>query len=670
MYFNQRILLEARRSDVPLLERLSFMGIYSNNLDEFFRVRMATISRIAETSDRAFTEQRRRAKDLYSHLSDLDANYSTEYEKTMHDLTRELADEGIHFIDETQLSESQQHFVRCWFRNKVSGFISPVWLDKIDGLWRENDDHIHLAVSLHDADGHEDYAMICIPSDKCGRFIVLPEEDGKKYVMYLDDLIRFALPMIFTGMGYEKFEAYSFKFTKDAEMEIDNDLRMGTLQKISQAVKSRKRGAALRVIYDAAMPRALLKAVITKLKLDKIDTLKPSGRYHNHKDFMSFPDMGRKDLLYPEWRPNVPSELKGRDSLLQLVAEKDRFVQVPYQSFDYVIRLLQEAAVSKNVKSIKITLYRVAKNSKIIEALICAARNGKKVTAVVELLARFDESSNISWSKKMQDAGINVIFGVEGLKVHSKIVHIGMKKRKDIAVIGTGNFHEGNAKVYTDYFLMTANRDIVKDVDSVFDFIRKPYHPVKFRQLLVSPNEMRKRFIDLVDDEIHAARHGRHAFIHIKINHITDEEMVQKLYEASQAGVEVRVCVRGNCSMVTGAKGYSDNIKADGIIDRYLEHSRLFVFHARGKNKTFLGSADWMPRNLDHRVEVITPVLDPDIKADVINTIRVGLMDNTHSFTVDGSGQNERWQGLSPEPVRAQQELYEHYSTLNSDSQK
>lgn len=661
MYFNRRILLEARRDDVPLLERLSFMGIYSNNLDEFFRVRMATIARIAETSDRTFHEQKLRAKELYEHLAALDASYSREYEKTLQSIMAALEKEGIVFADENGLDEEQKHFVRCLFRRKISGFVSPVWLDKVDALSREDDDHIHLAVAMKDRDGNEDYALIRLPTDKCGRFFTLPDAYGKKYVMYLDDVIRFALPMIFTGMGYESFEAYSFKFTKDAEMEIDNDLRMGTLQKISQAVKSRKKGAALRVIYDGRMPRPLLKAIIHRLKLGKLDTVKPSGRYHNHKDFMSFPEFGRDDLRYPAWHPSVPPELKEQRSLLELIAEKDRFVQVPYQSFDYVIRMLQEAAVSKNVKSIKITLYRVARDSKIVEALICAARNGKKVTAVVELLARFDESSNISWSKKMQEAGINIIFGVDGLKVHSKIIHIGMKKRRDIALIGTGNFHEGNAKVYTDYFMMTARPAITKDVDAVFDFIRKPYHPVRFRHLLVSPNEMRTRFAALIDEEIRNARRGHKAAIWIKINHITDEEMIERLYEASRTGVDVKVCVRGNCSMVTGRRGFSVNIQARGIIDRYLEHSRLFIFLAKGKMKTFLGSADWMPRNLDHRVEVVAPVTDPGMKADIFNTIEAGLRDNTNSFIVDGSGQNIRWTGDAQQPFRSQERLYEHY---------
>lgn len=664
MYFNRRILIEATRSDVPLLERLAYMGIYSNNLDEFFRVRMATLARIAETSGSPFVMQRKKARELYKRLADLDAEYSRDYEKTLSDIMDALRHEGIRFVDETLLSEDQQHFARCWFRSRVSGFISPVWLENVKELSKENDDRVHLAVEMRGASGEVRHALIPLPSDRCGRYIVLPDAGGDRCVMYLDDLIRFALPMIFTGMGFESFDAYSFKFTKDAEMEIDNDLRMGTLQKISQAVKNRKKGAALRVIYDASIPRPLLKVLMKKLKLDRLDTVKPSGRYHNHKDFMNFPSLGRDDLKWPKWSPVVPCELKGRDSLLELVGVRDRFVQVPYQTFDYVVRLLQEAAVSRLVRSIKITLYRVAHDSKIVEALICAARNGKKVTAVVELLARFDESSNISWSKKMQEAGINVIFGVEGLKVHSKIIHIGMKKQRDIAVVGTGNFHEGNAKVYTDYFLMTSRPDIVRDVDAVFDFIRKPYRPVKFRRLMVSPNEMRRKFVRLIEDEIHEARHGREAWIKIKINHITDEEMVCKLYEAARAGVDVQLCVRGNCSLVTKDMDFSSNLRIDGIIDRYLEHARLFVFCAKGEKRTFLGSADWMPRNLDHRVEVVTPVDDSDIKADVLATVEAGLADTANAFVVDGSGADRRRVREGERPFRSQEAIRDRYMQI------
>lgn len=665
MYFNHRILQEAMRDDVPPLERLSFLGIYSNNLDEFFRVRMATISRIATMHGKNVADEKKHATDLFERLADINDKFSEEYADAVKDVEDVLAQHDIKIIGPENLTESQLHYVRCIFREKISGFVSPVWINKISEFSREDDDRIYLAVELTGPSKKTDYAVIKLPVDTCGRFITLPSDDNKTCVMYLDDVVRLSLPHIFPGMGYTAHNAYSFKFTKDAEMEFDNDLHVGPLEKIAKAVKSRKKGATLRVIYDREMPHNMLVSLIKKLKLDKLDTIKGSGRYHNHKDFMSFPTTGNDNLKYPAWRPVVKPELKRSESLLQTVAEKDRFVHVPYHTFDYVVRLLQEAAVSKKVKSIKITLYRVAKNSKIIEALISAARNGKKVTAVVELLARFDESSNIHWAKKMQDTGINVVFGVEGLKVHSKLILIGTKAGKDIAVVGTGNFHEGNAKVYTDYFLMTGNPAITKDVAAVFNFIKRPYHPVSYKHLLVSPNHMRDKFNDLIDSEIENAKKGLPAFIHIKINHITDEEMVERLYAASKAGVEIKLSVRGNCSLVTGVDGTSENIKASGIIDRYLEHARLFHFHANGRDKVFIGSADWMPRNLDNRVEVITPVLDPEIKADIINTIEYALKDNVKARVVDGSGTLTIQDTGSTAPFRSQEELYIRYKNLN-----
>lgn len=409
---------------------------------------------------------------------------------------------------------------------------------------------------------------------------------------------------------------------------------------------------------------------MNKLNLDKLDTVLSGGRYHNHKDLMSFPDCGRKDLKYPVWAPVIKPELDSGKSLLKLIQEKDRFIHVPYHSFDYYIRVLQEAAISKEVKSIKTTLYRLAKDSKVVKALICAARNGKKVTVVIELLARFDEASNIGWSKKMQDAGIHVIFGVEGLKVHSKITHITMKTGNNIACISTGNFHEGNARMYTDYMVMTAARNIVNDVNSVFTFIEKPYSPVHFKELLVSPNEMKNKFIKLINDEIKNKQAGKPAYILIKINHITDTTMVRKLYEASSNGVPIRLLVRGNCSLITGIPGLSDTIHINGIIDRYLEHSRIFIFAAGGEDKTFIGSADWMPRNLDNRVEVVTPVYDPQIKADLRKVIEYGLRDTCQGRVVDGKGDNQPWTSEEGTPFRSQEELYYSYCNTTPDNQK
>ena len=572
--------------------------------------------------------------------------------------------DSICLVDDTEVTPGQLEFIRSYFRERLSGFIVPVWFSAIKWLDYENDENIYLAVKVSRTEPKPvaDYAFLEVPVGPCGRFVRLPDHEGRSYLMYLDDVVRCCLPLVFEGLGFTSFEAYTFKFTRDAEMEIDNDLRTGILQKISKGVKSRKRGEPLRVLYDARIPKDLLKRVLRKLDLDSLDTVLASGRYQNHKDFMRFPDCGRADLRYPTWTPILKRELDGPASLLDRIRQKDRFIHVPYHNFDSFIRILQEAAVSKEVESIKITLYRLARESKVVRALIGAARNGKKVTVVIELLARFDEASNINWSKRMQEAGIKVIFGVEGLKVHSKIVHIGMKRGADIACISTGNFHEGNARTYTDCMLMTASRRLVKDVDSVFGFIERPYTPVRFKELLVSPNEMKNRFVALINNEIKNRKSGKPAYIKIKINHITDPVMVEKLYEASCAGVDIDLLVRGNCSLVPGIPGVSDHIRIAGIIDRYLEHSRIFVFAAGGEERVFIGSADWMPRNLDNRVEVVTPVYDPEVKEEMKRIVDFGLRDTLQARIVDGEGKNLFKQpDEGGQPFRSQEALYEYY---------
>ena len=664
MYFNERILQEATRPHVPLLERLSFLGIYSNNLDEFFRVRMASQSRIAECADRAAVRESEHAKKIIKQIGKLNAHYAKAYAQAVEQVTEELRRENICLVDDTEVTPGQLDFIRSYFRERLSGFIVPVWFSAIKWLDYENDENIYLAVKVSRTEPRPvaDYAFLEVPVGPCGRFVRLPDHEGRSYLMYLDDVVRCCLPLVFEGLGFTSFEAYTFKFTRDAEMEIDNDLRTGILQKISKGVKSRKRGEPLRVLYDARIPKDLLKRVLRKLDLDSLDTVLASGRYQNHKDFMRFPDCGRADLRYPTWTPILKRELDGPASLLDRIRQKDRFIHVPYHNFDSFIRILQEAAVSKEVESIKITLYRLARESKVVRALIGAARNGKKVTVVIELLARFDEASNINWSKRMQEAGIKVIFGVEGLKVHSKIVHIGMKRGADIACISTGNFHEGNARTYTDCMLMTASRRLVKDVDSVFGFIERPYTPVRFKELLVSPNEMKNRFVALINNEIKNRKSGKPAYIKIKINHITDPVMVEKLYEASCAGVDIDLLVRGNCSLVPGIPGVSDHIRIAGIIDRYLEHSRIFVFAAGGEERVFIGSADWMPRNLDNRVEVVTPVYDPEVKEEMKRIVDFGLRDTLQACIVDGEGKNLFKQpDEGGQPFRSQEALYEYY---------
>ncbi len=664
MYFNRRILQEAEKTTIPLLERMSFLGIYSNNLDEFFRVRVALLGRIAECDDKDTRDDRQEALQTLKTINKLNTKYAKEFETAVHNVVEDLAKENILITRDTDLDEEQTHFVKSYYYQRLDGFIAPVWFSAVKDLNNEPDDSIYLAVKMRKESDltHPEYALLQLPVSKLGRFVQLPEKDGKQYIMYLDDVVRVSLPLIFAGLNYNVFEAYSFKFTKDAEMEIDNDLRTGLMQKISKGVKSRKKGQALRVIYDAEMPRDVLKRVLGKLNVDKLDTILSAGRYHNHRDFMGFPDCGRKDLKYPKWTPLIKPELLSEGSILEAVRRQDRFIHVPYHDFAAYIRLLQEAAIHKEVRTIKTTLYRLARESKVVKALINAAQNGKQVTVVIELLARFDEASNISWSKKMQDVGIHVIFGVEGLKVHSKITHIGMRKGADIAAVSTGNFHEGNARTYTDYILMTANRNIVRDVEQVFNFIEHPYLPVKYKELLVSPNEMRNKFVRLINEEIKNHNVGKPAYIRIKINHITDPLMVKKLYEASANGVPIDLVVRGNCSLVTGIAGKSDTMRIVGIIDRYLEHARIFQFCAGGEDKIFIGSADWMPRNLNTRVEVVTPVYDPTIKADLKRVIDYALRDTMQGRTVDGTGRNLPW---LPEPdaatFRSQEALYDTY---------
>lgn len=667
MFFNARVLQEASRQDVPLLERLNYLGIYSNNLDEFYRVRMASDARLAEMRRAAVRDRAEAAKILVQRLQQLDAGYSAVYHKEVHAVLEELKKQNIEFVGEENLSDADRHFVRKWFRQTLAGFVNPQWLKAAKDLYNYNDESIYLAIDL-ERNGESDYAILDLPAQQVGRFLQLPSDDDAVRLIYIDDVVRICLPLLFPGLDYDRYSAYSFKFTRDAEMEIDDDLHIGRLQKVANAVNNRRKGPAMRVIYDREMPQQLLNKILHHLKVDAMDTLQPSGRYHNHKDFMTLPDFGRTDLTYAPMPPLVPAELKSGKSLLSEIQQRDRFIHVPYHTFDYFIRLLQEAAVSPAVRSIKISLYRVAGHSKVVEALIAAARNGKKVTVLVELMARFNEQSNINISRRMQEAGIKVLFGPEGMKVHGKLLYIGMRKSRDISVISTGNFHEGNARHYTDVLLFTSRPEITSEVNMVFDLIRNPFAGCSFKKLMVSPQSMRDKIYELIDNEIAAAKKGREAGIKIKINHNTDPGMVQKLYEASQAGVPVDLLVRGCCSLVPGKKGISENIRAYGIIDRYLEHSRILVFKAGGKNLTFIGSADWMPRNLDRRIEVMAPVIDPEIKREMLAIIDMGLRDNISARVIDGNGTNDIHKTDGEAIFRSQSKLYEHYNEAETPS--
>ena len=656
MYFNHRILQEAEKEFVPLLERLSFLGIYSNNLDEFFRVRVASLNRMLEHKLDKETEQQ--IKKSLKTINKLNESYSKEYTEAVDRVFEELESHKIRLVTEANLNDEQKNYLSQFFYDKLNGSVNPIWLSEIEDLTVLEDNRIYLIVEkCEKKDNKKKYAIVKVPDRIYGRWVKIPSSDGFDNIMYLDDVIRYCLPLVFLGFKESTYRAYSFKFTKDAEMEMDNDADFGTMEKIALGVNSRKKGEAVRVIYDHEMPREMQRKLRDRLNTKELDASLAGGRYQNHKDLMSFPDCGRNDFKYDKWTPIMKPEFVSNESILDQIRQKDRFIHVPYHSFNGYIRVLREAAIKPEVKAIKTTLYRLAKDSKVVKALITAARNGKKVTAVVELLARFDEESNIKWSKRMQEEGVNVIFGVEGLKIHSKLLYIESKKG-NIACIGTGNFHEGNAKIYTDYLMMTARPKIVNEVAKVFDFIDRPFSPFRFSELLVSPNSMKSRILRMLDTEIRNAGEGKEAWVKIKINHITDTDMVTKLYQASKAGVKIDIVIRGNCSLVPGLKGLSENIRCVGIIDRYLEHSRILIFANGGKPRYFLGSADWMPRNLLNRIEVLTPVYDEELQADLMRTISYGMRDSTNGRVVDGKGTNNFVEG---EPFRSQQELYKEY---------
>ncbi len=680
MYFNHRILQEAEKEFVPLLERLSFLGIYSNNLDEFFRVRVASLNRMLDRKLEKDTENQ--IKKTLKTINKLNESYSKEYTEAVDTVFHELELHKVRLVTEEALNDEQKEFLTQFFYDKLNGSVNPIWLNEIDDLSALEDNRIYLAVEKteqeeedegeeiskgkkdkkkdkkeNDKKGKKKYAVVKVPDRVYGRWVKIPSSDGFDNIMYLDDVIRYCLPLVFLGFKQSTYRAFSFKFTKDAEMELENDADFGTMEKIALGVNSRKKGEAVRVIYDREMPKEMQKKLRERLNTKELDASLAGGRYQNHKDLMSFPDCGHKELKYEKWAPIMKPEFLSNESILDQIRQKDRFIHVPYHSFNGYIRVLREAATKPEVKSIKTTLYRLAKDSKVVKALITAARNGKKVTAVVELLARFDEESNIKWSKRMQEEGVNVIFGVEGLKIHSKLLYIESKKG-NIACIGTGNFHEGNAKIYTDYLMMTARPKIVNEVAKVFDFIDRPFSQFRFNELLVSPNSMKSRILRMLDNEIKNANEGKEAWLKMKINHITDTDMVQKLYQASKAGVKIDIVIRGNCSLVPGMPNLSENIHCVGIIDRYLEHSRILIFANGGKPRYFIGSADWMPRNLLNRIEVLTPVYDEEMQADLMRTVSYGMRDTINGRIVDGKGTNAFVEG---EPFRSQEELYKAY---------
>ncbi|HAW51961.1 MAG TPA: polyphosphate kinase 1 [Flavobacteriales bacterium] len=667
--FNHRVLQEAENKTVPIIERVRFLGIFSNNLDEFFRVRVANIKRMTLWGKGATGFLHEDPYVLLNLIQEkviiLQSRFDHVYEKIL----KELRKENIYMIDEKKLTKDQLAFTRSFFKHEVRQWLVPIMLTNKLPFPELKDRSIYLAVKLSKSKekGKPTYALIEIPSDELSRFVELPKEGSKRILMLLDDVVRVGLEDIFSAFQFDKLEAYTLKVTRDAELDISEDISESFMNKVSKSLKNRKSGQAVRFIYDSEMPKDLLAVIIKGNKLSKGDHLIPGGRYHNFKDFIKFPDIGGQRLKYSPLPPLEHPDLRNAVSLLSVIRTKDILLHFPFQSFDYIIDLLREAAINPNITTIKMTLYRAAENSRIIKSLINAAKNGKNVTVVIELQARFDEENNIQWARILQDEGIRVIFGTHGLKVHSKLILIREKVGKNMrlyAHVGTGNFHEGTAKIYTDLSLLTCDKNIANEVEKVFEFFKENYKRTTYRKLFVSPTNTRRNFIKLIETEIKNAKKGLEAYIIIKINNIVDEEMIEKLYDASCAGVNIKLIARGNCSLVPEIKGLSENIRATSIIDRFLEHTRIFVFCHGGQEKYYLSSADWMVRNLDRRIEATVPILDKTIQSQLKDVLNIYLSDNVKARVIDSKGSNSYVEANSEKPIRSQIEVYNYYKKL------
>lgn len=654
MYFNGRLLQEAADNKVPLIERLRFLGIYSNNLDEFYRVRVAGLKRLVRLGsavDHFYDE----AQKTLGKIKKLNLSQQNKFEILYHKILTDLEDENIDLIDEKGLNDQQKEFIFNFYKDSFADSLYPIIINNKSKFPELTDGAIYLFVSLNH--NFKNFGLIEVPVQDFSRFVILPEVDGKKKIMLLEDVIRFCLPLIFRSISFEESGAYLVKITRDAAMELEHEVSETLTDKILKGLKNRKKGIPVRLLYDRELPEHMKKFLMMKLGFQSHDSCISGGRYHNFRDFMGFPNLNRSDLVHDKWPPSPSVELDKVDNLLDYVLNKDIGLHYPYQNFSYFIRLLREASIDPKVKSIKITLYRLAGHSKIVQALINAARNGKKVTAVIELFARFDESANIDWSKRMQDAGIEVLYGKQGVKIHAKLTYI-ERKGGSIACISTGNFHEGNAKLYTDFSIMTTAPLITREVNRVFHLISKQGKISKFKHLLVSPYNMRSSLFSLFDSEIKKAKQGKEAYVYCKINHICDKHLIDKIYEADEAGVNIYLLVRGNCSIFTKK---TKNIQVRGIIDRYLEHSRMFIFANGGEELFYISSADWMTRNIDHRIEVAVPILCPEIKEHIRTIIQYGLKDNVKARIVDGSGDN-RFYKSEDRYFRSQEELYNLYN--------
>lgn len=669
--FNERVLQEAENKDVPLAERLKFLGIYSNNLDEFFRVRVATLKRLTQLGPKAKDILGYDPKATLKKLHELVLNQNSKFEKIYSSIIQELDKHKIHIINEKQLNEKQAEFVQEYFINEVRSRLMPFLIDNKADLPNLTDDAIFLAIILRNTKNDKKrYAILEIPASVIPRFIVLPEIGDDKYIIFLDDIIRYGLKDIFFIFDYDEFSAYTIKITKDAELEIADDISESYIEKISKSLTQRKRGSTVRFIYDRDMPDDLLKILKKKMYFGPDDVVIPADRYHNFKDFTRFPRLDKKKFYYEPLVPISHPDIPSGKSILSAIKKKDIMLFFPYHPFDHLIDLLREASIDPDVSSIQITLYRLARNSSVINALLNAARNGKSVTTVVELQARFDEEANILWGNKLMEEGVKVIYGVPGLKVHSKLLLITLTRNGAVqryAAVGTGNFNEDTARIYTDHLLLTKDIKITNEVQKVFNFFNVNYKQENYYHLILSPFSLRNKVNSLIENEIKNANAGKKAYIYLKLNNISDNEVINNLYEASSAGVNIKIIIRGMNSLVPGLKNISENIKAIGIVDRFLEHSRFMIFRNGGNDDAYITSADLMTRNIDHRIEVTCPVFDKNIKSELKKIFEIQWSDNVKARKLDASLSN-KFVKAGKKKIRSQVEVYKYLKKVKKSS--
>lgn len=680
--FNERVLQEAADKSTPLLERLKFLGIFSNNRDEFYRVRVATVKRLIKLGRKAIQVYGHDPKELLIKLQRKVIEQQAQFESIYQDLLLELAQNDVFIVNEKQLTSTQRMYVSEYFNSELVPNLFPIMIDdnKAFPYMKDEASYMYLKLQSPQKSNKSKYALIEIPTGSVSRFVILPKHGNKNYIILADDVIRYNTDQIFEVFGYKTIEAYNVKLTRDAELEIDNDLSKSMIEKISKSVKARKQGLPVRFVYDAAMPDDMLKYIMRKLGMSKRDNAIPGGRYHNFKDFIRFPDLNDRNLTYNHPMPLGHKDLANRPSTtLKAIKNKDILLHYPYHSYNHIIDLLREASIDPSVESIKITLYRLANSSKIANSLINAIKNGKKVTVLVELQARFDEENNIYWANKLQEEGARVIFGVPGLKVHSKlclITTIENGKQVHYGHIGTGNFNEKTSRIYTDFSLLTAHKEITGDLFRMFDFYENNFKVQPFKHLVVAPFFMRDVFTQLLNREIKLAKSGKTSGIILKMNSLVDKNMIEKLYEANNAGVKIQLIIRGACSLVTGMEGWSENIEAYSIVDKYLEHARVFIFHNDGDEKIFISSADWMSRNLDNRSEVAVPIYSPEIRKQLKDIIAIQLSGNTKVRILDSKQENQyKKQKPGEKKVRVQDEVYnylkrEKENTVKQNKQK